>query len=1702
MKNKCLWLCLALLGSAQLLWAQTSGCGITVDAGPDKILCFPGGSVQLNGSISGDYLDFSWSPPTGLVNPNSLGPTAIVNQTITYALTGRSFDPANNLVVNGDFSQGDVGFSSDYTNDPMQIFLPGFYALVTSPDLIYSNFPPCDDHSPGQGNLMLVNGSTNSNDDIWCQTIPVTPNTEYVFGAWVGTIVPFNLAQISFLINGQPLGPPIFAPSEVCSWTQFWETWNSGSATTATICIRDMNTANLGNDFGLDDIFFAPICPVTDSVTVSVIQPVAAAPVLQFLSCNTGELTLNAAGSSSGPGFSYLWTTQDGHIVSGATTLSPVVDETGTYTLTVTYSGGGVTCTAMTTVVVAGDPATPLAFATSQGTLDCNTPLVTVQGGGSSQGPGITYQWSSTNGNIVSDPNAQSIQVDAPGTYQLLVTNTVNGCTATATAQGAFNGTLPLVVVEDSLGLTCLEPEVLLDGTGSSQGPGIIYQWTTAGGILLSGDTTLTPLAGAPGSYTLLVTDTATGCADSATMTVLDQRELPFVAIDTPAAITCWDTLVVLDASASDPGLVVEWSTTGGHFTSGLDSLVVQVDAEGTYQLILLNPANGCVDTASIWVEDIRVVPGIVIAPAAVLTCVDSLTALEAQDTLGLPASYQWYTLDGLLEGPVDTLVGTAVAAGTYWLEARDSLSGCLAYDTVVVNIDTLAPVVDAGSDLILDCNSSSLSLSGSVAANSGFWNASWSTPDGDILSGDSTLAPLIGMAGTYVLQGWDAVNGCTAVDTVVVQADEEVPFIAIALPPVLSCIQDSVQLDASGTSEGPSYNYEWTSPDGQILSGANTLQPWVGQTGVYVLSVTDTNNGCTAQSSIEVGIDTLPPLAEAGAGGELTCADPTLTLDGSGSSQGAEYQVNWQTAGGWIASGADTYAPVAGQAGVYYIGILNTQNGCTAQDSVVVTGDLDLPLADAGEPVVLSCAAPQLSLDGSGSDSSPGLIYSWNTADGNLVSGADGLTPEVDMPGVYVLQVLDTTSGCAGLDTVWVSENVQAPALSLDADAVLTCQVNEVMIGSEVSGSTGPYAYFWSTGTGFINGPADQPAIQAASAGTYLLEVTDLSNGCVASGQVEVGIDTVAPVAQALVIQPLSCSVLSVLVSGNGSSTGPTLLYQWSTADGQISGPADLIEVQAVQPGTYTLTIIDTMNGCWAAASVLLEADTLAPAIEAGAGSTLTCSDPVVALEGNISGTGDWVIQWQTQSGNLIGGINTLSPEVDEEGWYILQVQDLANGCTATDSVWVEADQALPVVDIAVPGAITCQVLVQLLDGEGSSQGANFDLSWASWNGNILSGEQTLNPLVDQAGTYALTIQNLENGCVSSDSVQVPIDTLPPVIDAGPSGFFPCNATSFSLNSSVLSSLGAYEVQWTTLDGSLLSGVQTLSPLVGGPGAYSLLVTQLGNGCTAADEVVLLQQGIDGLVVQTVQPPCPGDFGQILVEQVEGGSPPYSFALENGTFQSEPSFEDLPPGTYELVVSDGGGCLFSQELVLNHPIPLLVQLPELIEADLGAVLTLQPQLNIPAGQISWVEWSPAAGLSCADCLNPDVQVMETATYTVNLADERGCVASAEVTIVVDRSIRLFAPNIFSPNADGINDVFQLYAREGQIGAIRNFQVWSRWGELVFQAANTLPGSQGTGWDGTISGRPASAGVYGWWAEVEWADGRVLIYHGNVTLLR
>jgi hypothetical protein len=182
----------------------------------------------------------------------------------------------NNIAVNGDFSAGNSGFTSNYTyiapngstGPAGALQSEAYYTITTNPRNAHTGFSSFPDHT-GNGNMMVVNGAPTAGVTIWRQTINVNPNTDYVFSVWFTSVNSANPGVLQFSINNEDQGTPIMLSSDLPGWKNFLVRWNSGNRNKAIISIENQNTAAFGNDFALDDIVFAPVCRNYFDVTLS-----------------------------------------------------------------------------------------------------------------------------------------------------------------------------------------------------------------------------------------------------------------------------------------------------------------------------------------------------------------------------------------------------------------------------------------------------------------------------------------------------------------------------------------------------------------------------------------------------------------------------------------------------------------------------------------------------------------------------------------------------------------------------------------------------------------------------------------------------------------------------------------------------------------------------------------------------------------------------------------------------------------------------------------------------------------------------------------------------------------------------------------------------------------------------------------------------------------------------------------------------------------------------------------------------------------------------------------------------------------------------------------------------------------------------------------------------------------------------------------
>jgi len=201
---------------------------------------------------------------------------------------------------------------------------------------------------------------------------------------------------------------------------------------------------------------------------------------------------------------------------------------------------------------------------------------------------------------------------------------------------------------------------------------------------------------------------------------------------------------------------------------------------------------------------------------------------------------------------------------------------------------------------------------------------------------------------------------------------------------------------------------------------------------------------------------------------------------------------------------------------------------------------------------------------------------------------------------------------------------------------------------------------------------------------------------------------------------------------------------------------------------------------------------------------------------------------------------------------------------------------------------------------------------------------------------------------------------------------------------------------------------------------------------------------------------------------------------------------------TVTLAASTNLGCAdtTSSQIKIN-PVPE-IKGPKQITTPLGFPVTIPFTYS---SDVTNYSWSPAANLDCSNCANPVATLLLSTQYIVTVTDSNNCRATDSVFIkTVCTSDNIFMPNTFSPNGDGVNDVF--YPRGKSLYNVQSLSVFNRWGQMVFQRKDFPANSQGMGWDGNFNGHPAPSDAYVYIVEVICENAQVVAIHGSVTLVR
>ncbi|MFM7079326.1 MAG: hypothetical protein ACKOYC_06000, partial [Bacteroidota bacterium] len=322
--------------------------------------------------------------------------------------------------------------------------------------------------------------------------------------------------------------------------------------------------------------------------------------------------------------------------------------------------------------------------------------------------------------------------------------------------------------------------------------------------------------------------------------------------------------------------------------------------------------------------------------PDKALTCsLSSVTLGGSSLTPG--TSVSWTALSGNIVSGANTFTPVVNQVGTYVMSVQSPTIGtCIARDTVVVTLNNSAPVVNAGSDKTVNCNSSTVSLSGSSPVSGAAY--SWSPlPGGVINNGATTPNPIVG-AGCYVLTVTNPSNGCSATDTVCVNADVQVPTITVSSNSPASCFaacNGAAVVTASGLSAP--FTYAWS-------NGSAVPNPTGLCAGTYTVTVTGTN-GCTSNSSITIQQPSAALQIASSSIQNASCngsSNGNITVSVSGGTSPYSYQ--WS-------NGSTTATSGSVSVGSYQVTVTDA-NGCVANSNTIIVSEPALPVSASASSI------------------------------------------------------------------------------------------------------------------------------------------------------------------------------------------------------------------------------------------------------------------------------------------------------------------------------------------------------------------------------------------------------------------------------------------------------------------------------------------------------------------------------------------------------------------------------------------------------------------------------------------------------------------------------------------------------------------------------------------------------------------------------
>ncbi|OFY83243.1 MAG: hypothetical protein A3F72_17905 [Bacteroidetes bacterium RIFCSPLOWO2_12_FULL_35_15] len=1306
---------------------------------------------------------------------------------------------------------------------------------------------------------------------------------------------------------------------------------------------------------------------------------------------NNGSASASPSGGT--PNYSYSW------IPGGGTSSTVSGLPAGTYTVTVTDNNG---CQVQNSVSIT-QPLLPVSLSPIISNVSCfdgaNGSISVTPNGGTAP---YTFLWL-PNGQI-----ASSIAGQTAGTYTVTVTDS-KGCQLTSNY--SITQPLPLAITFTKTTVNCFGGS---NGTASSTvtggTPGFTYSWTPSGG---SGPNATGLQAG---TYTLTVTDVK-GCIVSNTVTITQPSAL--TASTSVTNETCNylnnGTATALPLGGT-PAYTYSW-LPGGFSSSTITGL-----SSGTYTLTVTD-SKGCASLATAIITQPAPL-AITFSSQINVSCFGgnngSVSAIPSGGTPNY--SYFW------TPGGASTNSISGLSAGTYTLTITDN-NNCT-FQNMVTITQPVSPLAVAVSSTPAACYGGS---TGSVTAvgsgGTGPYTYNWIPGN---LSGQ-TISGLT--AGTYTVTAMDS-KGCLSVNTVIVNQPSQILPVTSTINS--NCGSASGQASVTVTGGSPPYTYLW-SPGGATGSTANGLF-----SGGYTVIVTDAN-GCTAIQFANVN-DNSGPTATIFSIINVNCyggSDGAASVGVSGGIGPFTYS--------WAPTGGNAPTAIGLTAGIYSVTVNDAATGC---QSIATT----TPAITQPPPITISIISSSVNCFGgtngsataTASGGSPGYTYQW------LPGGTGGPTVTGLSAGTFTVEVTDTHS-CIQPSTYTISQPATAVSVGVSSTPVSCFGGSNGTISAVAVGGTPPYNYGWMPGnyTG--------ATISGLPIGTYTVTVTDL-NGCTSTNTIAV----TQPTAIALTTSSISsnCSLANGQTTVNATGGTPSYTYQWMPSGGTGNSAFGVLS------GSYTVTVTDG-NGCIANASVLVN-DNQGPTASVASVTNVSCYNGSngTATASVSGGAGPFSYLWSP-----MGGVSQTATGLPV-GTYSVVITD-ANGCQSLPAVSPVVTQPSPIIISVTTTSVSCfggNNGTATVSASGGTSGYSYLWLPGTTSGTTITGLS--------ANTYTIQVTDA-NSCIQTMSYTIsqPTQLLATIFASSPVSCFGGNNGSATVGASGGTayysynwlpsggsnatgsglSAGTYTVNVTDFQGCTTSatvlitepalalsaagtgsatscfggsnGTTTVNPVggtpgyiylwspIGGtgqtatglsPGNYTVLITD-ANSCQTNTAIVVSQPTqVTGTLI-SINPSCGLNNGSVS-SMISGGTGPYTYLWTPGSSTSS-SISGVGPGSYSLQVTDALNCIKTITITLTNIAGPSVSIISQNNVFCFGGNNGNATANITSGTAPFsITWSPYGGNTITGT------GFTVGTYTVNVTDALGCIASASVTITQPSAVNVSVSSLTSVSCNGGNN--------------------------------------------------------------------------------